>query len=228
MRSIMDELVQKINQKYQNKFMTIAIAGPVSVGKSTFAKKVASLLAQQATVISTDDFLMPNNVLMNKNLFNQKGFPQTYDLAELEQVIRRFKSGETSVQIPCYTQELADIHPKEKQTIKKPEILIIEGVVALQLQQTDFKIYLDADLTDIKAWYLTRTLEMTALSKNDPKSWRYQYAQMPVGEFSNLVMKIWDETNQVNLDRYILPSKQYANALVRFDENHDIKHITIK
>ncbi|WP_294973917.1 type I pantothenate kinase [uncultured Leuconostoc sp.] len=224
----MDELVQKINQKYQNEFMTIAIAGPVSVGKSTFAKQLASLLVQQATVISTDDFLMPNNVLMNKNLFNQKGFPQTYDLEELEHVIRRFKSGDASLQIPCYTQELADIHPKEKQTIKKPEILIIEGVVALQLQQTDFKIYLDADLSDIKSWYLTRTLEMTALSKNDPTSWRYQYAQMPIGEFSNLVMTIWDETNQVNLDRYILPTKQHADALVMLDDNHDVQHITIK
>ena len=41
-------------------------------------------------------------------------------------------------------------------------------------------------------------------------------------------MKIWDETNQVNLDRYILPSKQRADALVMFDENHDIKQVTIK
>lgn len=224
----MDELVQKINQKFKNEFMTIAVAGPVSVGKSTFANKLASALTQQTTVISTDDFLMPNDTLMTKNLFNQKGFPQTYDLAKLEQVITRFKSGELSVQIPCYTQELADIHPKKKQTIQKPEILIIEGVVALQLEQTDFKIYLDASLTDIKAWYLTRTLAMTALSKNDPKSWRYQYASMPIVEFSNLVMKIWDETNQVNLDRYILPSKQCADALVMFDENHDIKQVTIK
>ena len=224
----MDELVQKINQAFNDDFMTIAVAGPVSVGKSTFANKLASALTQQVTVISTDDFLMPNSMLMTKNLFNQKGFPQTYDLEKLEQVMTRFKSGELSVQIPCYTQELEDIHPKKKQTIKKPEILIIEGVVALQLQQTDFKIYLDASLIDIKAWYLTRTLAMTALSKNDPKSWRYQYTRMPIVEFSNLVMKIWDETNQVNLDRYILPSKQRADALVMFDENHDIKQVTIK
>ena len=52
----MDELVQKINQKFKNEFMTIAVAGPVSVGKSTFANKLASALTQQTTVISTDDF----------------------------------------------------------------------------------------------------------------------------------------------------------------------------
>ena len=114
----MDELVQKINQAFNDDFMTIAVAGPVSVGKSTFANKLASALTQQVTVISTDDFLMPNSMLMTKNLFNQKGFPQTYDLEKLEQVMTRFKSGELSVQIPCYTQELADIHPKKKQTIK--------------------------------------------------------------------------------------------------------------
>lgn len=225
---MMDELIQKINQKFQHKFMTIAIAGSVSVGKSTFANKLAQSLTQQATVISTDDFLMPNSVLHAKNLFNQKGFPQTYDMAKLERVMTLFQSGELSVEIPYYTQEAADIHPEKTQIIQRPEILIIEGVVALQLQQTDFKIYLDADLSDIKSWYLTRTLEMTALSKNDPTSWRYQYAQMPIGEFSNLVMTIWDETNQVNLDRYILPTKQCADALVMLDENHDIQRITIK
>ncbi len=52
----MDELVQKINQEFNDDFMTIAVAGPVSVGKSTFANKLASALTQQATVISTDDF----------------------------------------------------------------------------------------------------------------------------------------------------------------------------
>ncbi len=30
----------------------------------------------------------------------------------------RFKSGELSVQIPCYTQELADIHPKKNKLLK--------------------------------------------------------------------------------------------------------------
>ena len=224
----MDQLIRIINQRFQNTFMTIAVAGSVSVGKSTFAAGLAQKLSAKTTVISTDDFLMPNHVLKEKKLFDQKGFPETYDLKKLVEVITRFKSGDTSVKIPYYTQELADIHPETMQTIQRPEILIIEGVVALQIDQIDFKIYLDADLTDIKSWYLARTLEMTALAKNDPASWRYQYAQMPIGTFSDLVMKIWDETNQVNLDRFILPTKQYADAVVALDKNHDIKSITIR
>lgn len=224
----MDELVQAIKQRYHDTFMSIAIAGSVSVGKSTFAQKLAELLDVNVSVISTDDFLMPNDVLMAKGIFKQKGFPQTYNMAALTQLIMRFQAGELSAEIPCYAQELADIHPEKKQRITKPDILIIEGVVALQLEQPDFKIYLDADVTNIKTWYLARTLEMTARAKNDPKSWRYQYAQMPIESFSQLVMTVWDETNQVNLDQYIEPSSVHANAIVRLDKNHDIETIIMK
>lgn len=224
----MDDLVRAIKQRYHGRFMSVAIAGSVSVGKSTFAKKLAKLLDVTVTVISTDDFLMPNAVLMDKGLFNQKGFPQTYNIAALEQLIMRFEAGEKSAEIPYYTQEIADIHPDTKQRIMKPEILIIEGVVALQLERTDFKIYLDADLTHIKSWYLARTLDMTERAKNDPTSWRYQYAQMPAEQLSQLVMKVWRETNQVNLDCYIQPSSAHVDAIVRLNENHDIDTIHIK
>ncbi|CAM3202030.1 type I pantothenate kinase [Leuconostoc rapi] len=224
----MDGLVQAIKQRYNDTFMSVAIAGSVSVGKSTFAQKLAKLLDVRVSVISTDDFLMPNAVLMAKGIFNQKGFPQTYNMAALAQLIKQFEAGELLAEIPCYAQEIADIHPDKKQRINRPDILIIEGVVALQLEQTDFKIYLDADLIDIKSWYLARTLEMTARSKNDPTSWRYQYAQMPIGQFSQLVMKVWDETNQVNLERYIRPSCAHADAVVKLDKKHDIETIIIK
>ena len=96
-------------------------------------------------VISTDHFLMSNQTLIAQDLFGQKGFPQTYDLESLEQVIKAFKQGEKSVEIPIYTQENSDIDPNNQQIIERPDILIIEGVVALRLKQTDFKIYLEAE-----------------------------------------------------------------------------------
>ena len=51
---------------------------------------------------------------------------------------------------------------------------------------------------------------------------------MPIGELADLTMKTWDETNQVNLDNYILPSKQYADVVVYLDKNHDVEDIKIK
>ena len=51
---------------------------------------------------------------------------------------------------------------------------------------------------------------------------------MPVAELSELAMTTWDETNQVNLDRYILPTQQQADAVVSLDSEHQIRRITIK
>ncbi|AFT81051.1 type I pantothenate kinase [Leuconostoc carnosum] len=224
----MDKLIALIKQRYVGQFMTIAVTGSVSVGKSTFAETISKALGIQVKVISTDHFLMSNQTLIAQDLFGQKGFPQTYDLESLEQVIKAFKQGEKSVEIPIYTQENSDIDPNNQQIIERPDILIIEGVVALRLKQTDFKIYLEADLEDIKWWYLSRTLAMTAQAKDNKSSWRYQYTTMPIGELADLTMKTWDETNQVNLDNYILPSKQYADVVVYLDKNHDVEDIKIK
>ncbi|QEA58905.1 type I pantothenate kinase [Leuconostoc koreense] len=226
----LDELIKS---KYVAPFMVIGIAGSVAVGKSTFAHDLADKLSQQSiktTVISTDDFLMSNAMLHELGLFDQKGFPQTYNLDLLETVITRFRAGEKSLDIPIYTQELADIHPKETQTIELPNILIVEGVVALQLppKHFDLKIYLDADLVDIKEWYLSRTLEATALAKDNPSSWRYNYAKMPIDEFTQLVMQVWENTNQKNLDQYILPTKALADVIVHFDKQHHIFDIELK
>lgn len=224
----MNTLVQAIAQRYHGDFMTVGITGSVAVGKSTFAANLAEALAVNVAVVSTDDFLMPNATLMAQGLFDQKGFPQTYILDKMAQMIADFQAGQPEVTIPLYRQDIADIDPQVRQTILRPDILIIEGVVALQLAALDFKIYLDAALTDIKTWYLSRTLAMTAQAKTDPTSWRYQFAQMPVAELSALAMTTWEDTNQVNLDRYILPMKPTADAVVNLDQHHQITRITIK
>ncbi|MGX4594251.1 type I pantothenate kinase [Leuconostoc sp. JNUCC 76] len=229
----MIDLVSFIEGRYVGRFMVIGITGSVAVGKSTFACNLAERLNQRglkSTVISTDDFLLSNQELRERDLFEQKGFPQTYHLDQLEQVVKGFQSGEKSINIPVYTQEIADIHPNETQTVELPNILIVEGVTALQLsaKRLDLKIYIDANLADIKDWYLTRTLEVTALAKDDPSSWRYSYAKMPLDELSKLVMQVWQTTNQKNLDEYILPTKELADVIVYVDKEHNIGNIDIK
>lgn len=229
----MIDLCQLIEKKYTAPFMAIGISGSVAVGKSTFADNLASELNQHGlitTVISTDDFLMSNHELNKYNLFDQKGFPQTYHIDQLIQVIKKFRAGEKSVNIPVYTQELADIHPNKMQKMSLPHILIVEGVTALQLpaEQLDLKIYIEADLKNIKKWYLSRTLEVTALAKNDPSSWRYKYANMPLDEFTDVAMQVWEQTNQKNLDEYILPTKYHADAVVYLDKQHQVLEIELK
>ena len=98
----MNTLVQAIQQRYQGDFMTVGITGSVAVGKSTFAANLAEALAVNVAVVSTDDFLMSNATLMAHGLFNQKGFPQTYGLDKMAQMIAAFKAGQSTVTIPLY------------------------------------------------------------------------------------------------------------------------------
>lgn len=221
----MNGLVKAIESRYHGEFMTVAIAGSVAVGKSTFANELAEKLKINVAVVSTDDFLFSNQFLQEHQLFDRKGFPETYDLDALTKLIAQFKSGNQLVRIPHYDQKIADIDHNVTRIVNKPDILIIEGVVALQLSIIDFKIYLDATIENIKRWYLTRTLELTEKAKHDPNSWRHQYAHMPVKDFTKLVMAVWENTNQVNLDKYISPSKSNADAIVYLNEKHQVEKI---
>lgn len=66
----------------------ISIAGSVSVGKSTSARILQSLLAnwpvaRKVDLITTDGFLYPLEILQKKNLLQKKGFPISYDTQRL-------------------------------------------------------------------------------------------------------------------------------------------------
>jgi type I pantothenate kinase len=63
----------------------IGIAGSVAVGKSTTARVLKELLARwpsspKVDLVTTDGFLLPNEVLRRENLMDRKGFPESYDV----------------------------------------------------------------------------------------------------------------------------------------------------
>ncbi|CAH1854787.1 type I pantothenate kinase [Convivina intestini] len=221
----MDELVNQILAKYQQRFFVVALSGSVAVGKSSFAEQLAEKLSNRGLdcqVVSSDHFLYTNQELTTAGIFEQKGFPASYHLDHLVGMLKAFESGEAQVEIPLYEQDFGDIVPDQRQIITRPNILIVEGVVALQLpsNQRDFSIYLDADLDHIKNWYLSRNIMATLSATDNPKSWRYQYRNMPLEQFKNLALAVWETTNQKNLDDYIGPSRQQADVLVHLDRWH--------
>ena len=89
----MIDLDNLIKSKYFAPFMVIGSTGSVAVGKSTFAHDLADKLSQQnikTTVISTDDFLMSNDELHERGLFDQKGFPQTTHVLGIQEILNLF------------------------------------------------------------------------------------------------------------------------------------------
>jgi type I pantothenate kinase len=62
----------------------IGIAGSVAVGKSTISRVLKALLSHwpshpQVDLITTDGFLLPQNVLESRGITDRKGFPESYD-----------------------------------------------------------------------------------------------------------------------------------------------------
>ena len=76
----------------------IGMAGSVAVGKSTTARVLKELLARwpsspKVDLVTTDGFLLPNEILRRDNLMERKGFPDSYDVGALLRFLSAIKSG---------------------------------------------------------------------------------------------------------------------------------------
>lgn len=105
-------------------------------------------------MVTTDGFLFPNQVLIDKGILNRKGFPESYDMPLLLNFLDTVKNG-GDVNIPVYSHEIYDIVPGLTQKISQPNFLIVEGINVFQnpINQRlymsdyfDFSIYIDADV----------------------------------------------------------------------------------
>ena len=146
----------------------VALAGSVAVGKSTFARVLCALLARwpdhrRVELVTTDGFLHPNQVLEERGLMRRKGFPESYDLRRMLRFLSDVKAANADLELPVYSHLIGDIVASEHQTVRRPDILIFEGLNVLHARGTssvvvsdffDFSIYLDADETDIQSWYV--------------------------------------------------------------------------
>lgn len=225
----------------------IGIAGSVAVGKSTTARILQALLAQwnehpKVSLITTDGFLHPNEVLKERNIMHKKGFPISYDIKRLIKFMSDVKSGIKNVAAPVYSHLTYDIVPNKYITISQPDILIIEGLNVLQsgmdYPQTphsvfvsdflDFSIYVDANNEDLEKWYVERFLKFRQGALTDPNAFFHHYTQIPEEEAILWAKEVWRKINGTNLIENILPTKARANLILKKDSNHAIKTIQLR
>lgn len=224
----------------------IGIAGSVAAGKSTTARvlrKVLSLLPNKPKVelVTTDGFLYPNKILLEKGILNRKGFPESYDTKKLLNFLSSMKSGNPTFKVPVYSHLEYDILPDQVQTINNPDILIVEGINVLQVNSQkgqnnkvfvsdffDYSIYVDALEKDIIQWYIDRFESLRATAFQDPNSYFHKYASMTLEESTEMANQIWNEINKPNLHDNILPTKYRADLILKKGSNHFVNNIKVR
>ncbi len=225
----------------------IGLAGSVAVGKSTTARVLQALLARwpdhpQVALITTDGFLFPNSVLEARGLMRRKGFPESYDVRRLLQFLVDVKAGRAEVSAPVYSHQRYDILPDVGQTVRQPDIVIVEGLNVLQAGAAqadgaprlfvsdffDFSIYVDADEDDIKRWFIARLLTLRATVFRDAASYFHRYAHLSVEEVTEFALQIWTEINGVNLRENILPTRERAHLILEKGGDHSVRGVRLR
>lgn len=225
----------------------IGIAGSVAVGKSTTARLLRALLRRwpntpRVELIATDGFLLPNAVLKREGLMERKGFPESYDLPALLAFLNDIKAGKREVTAPVYSHLSYDIVPGETVKIERPDILIVEGLNVLQTSRLprdgravpfvsdffDFSIYIDAEESVIRQWYLERFLRLRETAFRDPQSYFHRYASITTEEALTFAEGLWARINLVNLRENILPTRPRAHLILRKGEDHRIEKVALR
>ena len=223
----------------------IGVAGSVAVGKSTFARILQALLARwpdhpTVDLVTTDGFLFPNRVLIEREAMHRKGFPESYDTRRLLAFLRQVKSGVDEVRAPVYSHIVYDIVDGEEVVVRQPDILILEGLNVLQVGTSqsaskefvsdyfDFSIYLDADESDIRAWYVERFLALRETVFQEPDSFFRNYAHLDDAQAVATAEQIWAGINGRNLRENIEPTRERASLIMRKAADHRITEVRLR
>ncbi|MEY8042802.1 type I pantothenate kinase [Saccharopolyspora cebuensis] len=218
----------------------IGIAGSVAVGKSTTSRILRALLARwpdhpSVDLVTTDGFLHPKAELVRRGLMHRKGFPESYDRRALLRFVTEVKSGEPVASAPVYSHVAYDIVPGERQVVRQPDILLVEGLNVLQPGPSlavsdlfDFSIYVDAHTDHIARWYVDRFLALRGTAFADPESHFHHFSQLSDEEARAEAHHLWKTINEPNLVDNILPTRPRATLVLRKDADHAINRVRLR
>jgi len=225
----------------------IGVAGSVAVGKSTTARVLKELLARwpsspKVDLVTTDGFLLPNEILRRENLMERKGFPESYDIGALLRFLSAIKSGARDVRAPLYSHLTYDVLPNRYVAIDRPDILIFEGLNVLQTRDLpkdgkivpflsdffDFSIYIDAEVELIHNWYIERFMRLRQTAFRNPDSFFHRYCQLSEDSARAVAEGLWHNINLKNLRENIQPTRPRADLILRKGSDHLVEEVALR
>ncbi|NQX11968.1 type I pantothenate kinase [Microbacteriaceae bacterium VKM Ac-2855] len=232
-----------LGERAQATPFVIGVAGSVAVGKSTIARLLRELLARwddtpRVELVTTDGFLFPNAELERRGLMSRKGFPESYDRRALLRFVSEVKGGAAEVRAPFYSHLSYDIIPDAEIVVRRPDVLIVEGLNVLQPPAPgnglavsdlfDFTIYVDARTSDIARWYEERFLKLQQGAFANPRSYFHRYASLTEAEARERAAGIWRSINEPNLVQNVRPTRSRASLVLRKQADHAVSSILLR
>nr|WP_274638531.1 type I pantothenate kinase [Microbacterium bovistercoris] len=221
----------------------VGVAGSVAVGKSTIARLLRELMSRwsdtpRVELITTDGFLYPNAELERRGLMDRKGFPESYDRRALVEFLMAIKSGAPEARAPFYSHMRYDIIPDAHVTIRRPDVLIVEGLNVLQRPAApddvsvgdlfDFSIYVDAEASHIERWYVDRFLALRSGAFSNPNSFFKVFADLDDDAAVARALGFWNDINLPNLEENVLPTRKRATLVLRKGPDHAVEHVQLR
>jgi type I pantothenate kinase len=207
--------------------LILGLAGGVAVGKSTAAAAVQELLAPRTVeVVATDGFLLPNAVLESAGTLHRKGFPESYDAPAVERFLDDVRQRRADLTVPIYSHVTYDVVAGEHRAIGRPDVLVLEGVNALQFApQLDIGVYLQAPEDAMEEWYVARFLE---LCEHPPAGSFYEgFTEFGADARRALARDVWRSVNLVNLQECIQPTRRLAQIIIEKRPDHSVSRTDV-
>ncbi|MEZ3159207.1 type I pantothenate kinase [Microbacterium sp. BWT-B31] len=221
----------------------VGVAGSVAVGKSTIARLLRELMSRwpgtpRVELVTTDGFLYPNAELERRGLMDRKGFPESYDRRALLRFLTDVKSGAPEARAPFYSHMKYDIVPDAHITVRRPDVVIVEGLNVLQSPPSpndvavselfDFSIYVDADADHIAQWYVDRFMALKAGAFANPSSFFNVFADLGDDEAVEMALGYWNSINLPNLEENVLPTRHRANLVLQKAADHTVERVLLR
>jgi type I pantothenate kinase len=86
----------------------------------------------------------------------------------------------------------------------------------------------DAEQSDIRAWYLSRFQKLRAGAFTNPKSYFHRYAEMETEDALATAEGFWENINLPNLLENIAPTLSRATLVLRKGSNHAVERVLLR
>ena len=123
--------------------------------------------------------------------------------------------------MPVYSHVTYDVVAGERRPVGHPDVLVLEGVNALQFaDRLDVGVYLQAPEDAMEAWYVARFLELC--EHPPPGSFYESFVGFEVDARRALARDVWRGVNLVNLRECIRPTRRRAHIVVEKRADHAV------